>query len=435
MQPVIKLSGVSKCYRIYNQPQDRFKQALLDRMPAWLRRNRNPYYREHWALRDVSFEIKPGEAVGILGRNGAGKSTLLQIIAGTLAPTSGDIETAGRITALLELGSGFNPEFTGRENVFHNAQILGLTRAETLNRFDDIAEFADIGSFIEQPVKTYSSGMMMRLAFAVQTVLDPAIMIVDEALSVGDARFQEKCFRRLKQLRDSGTSILFVTHDINSITSFCDRAMLFNNGSLTSVGLPESVIHRYLEVLYSDRRDQVELPKVANESAVTQPTLESADQQKAEQALAKASGRFGNRKVEIISVGIFNADGMFVDALVSGEQYCIKQRIRVNEDIPYLATGFIVRTAKSLDIFGVTNKSIGMDPFIALRAGQVVEVSIEIHAWLGAGDYILHVANAGEDGVQYDCIPSALQFTVISTDHIFSCSIVNLMPKFNIDLV
>ncbi|NDH69725.1 MAG: ABC transporter ATP-binding protein, partial [Gammaproteobacteria bacterium] len=201
----ITLDRVGKCYRIFTNPQDRFKQALSDRFGQWLgRKTHHPLYREHWAVSDVSFNVMQGEAVGIVGRNGAGKSTLLQIIAGTLAPTVGSVQTSGRITALLELGSGFNPEFTGRENVIHNAQILGMTLVEIENKIDDILAFADIGDFVDQPVKTYSSGMMMRLAFSVQTVLDPRILIVDEALSVGDARFQEKCFRKLKHLRNNG---------------------------------------------------------------------------------------------------------------------------------------------------------------------------------------------------------------------------------------
>jgi len=204
--PMIRLDNISKCYRIFENPQDRFKQALRDRMGHWLgARHDVPLYREHWALRDVGFEIAPGEAVGILGRNGAGKSTLLQIIAGTLTPTTGKVAIRGRVTALLELGSGFNPEFTGRENVFHNAQILGLSREDTENRFDAIAGFADIGDFLDQPVKTYSSGMMMRLAFAVQTSVSPQILIVDEALSVGTCSSRQNAWRVLIHLSMTGS--------------------------------------------------------------------------------------------------------------------------------------------------------------------------------------------------------------------------------------
>ena len=194
----LSVSGVSKCYRIYPRPEDRFKQSLSDRLGHfWSLAERKKYYTEHWALHDISFTLEPGEAFGIIGRNGAGKSTLLQIIAGTLSPTAGVITSNGRTTALLELGSGFNPEFTGRENVLLNAQILGMTEPEALEKFDGIAGFADIGDFIEQPVKTYSSGMMMRLAFSVQVELSPDLLIIDEAIAVGDTRFQESATESL----------------------------------------------------------------------------------------------------------------------------------------------------------------------------------------------------------------------------------------------
>lgn len=254
MTPPIQLESISKCYRIFQNPQDRFKQALLDRFQNVLgRKSASSLYREHWALRDVSFELQPGEAVGILGRNGAGKSTLLQIIAGTLEPTSGSVQTTGRITALLELGSGFNPEFTGRENVFLNAQILGLSREDALARFDDIAGFADIGDFIDQPVKTYSSGMMMRLAFAVQTAVEPKVLIVDEALSVGDMFFQAKCMARIRRLVDDGVAILFVSHDVGAVRQLCNRAILLNNGKVMALGETRLVADRYMKHQLEDR--------------------------------------------------------------------------------------------------------------------------------------------------------------------------------------
>lgn len=254
MTPPIRLDAISKCYRIFQNPQDRFKQALLDRFQGRLgKKSGSHLYREHWALRDVSFEVQPGEAVGVLGRNGAGKSTLLQIIAGTVEPTSGTVHTSGRITALLELGSGFNPEFTGRENVFLNAQVLGLSREEALARFDDIASFADIGDFIDQPVKTYSSGMMMRLAFAVQTALEPKVLIVDEALSVGDMFFQAKCMARISGLIESGVALLFVSHDISTVRQLCRRAVLLDGGVMRSIGTVATVSDQYVKLQLEDR--------------------------------------------------------------------------------------------------------------------------------------------------------------------------------------
>ncbi|MDX8377458.1 MAG: ABC transporter ATP-binding protein, partial [Mariprofundales bacterium] len=207
----IRVQNICKYYQIYSNPQDRLKQSL------W--RGRKQFYREFKALDDVSFEVKKGETVGIIGRNGSGKSTLLQIICGTLAPTSGDVEVNGRVAALLELGSGFNPEFTGRENVYMNATILGLSKKEIDARFDDIVAFADIGEFIEQPVKTYSSGMMMRLAFAVAINVKPDVLIIDEALSVGDVAFQRKCFGKIEEIRDAGATIMFVSHSEGSIVN------------------------------------------------------------------------------------------------------------------------------------------------------------------------------------------------------------------------
>jgi len=218
----IKVKNLSKCYLIYDKPRDRLMQMLM--------RRRKKYYREFWALKDVSYEVKKGETVGIIGRNGSGKSTLLQIICGTLTPNSGSIQTAGRIAALLELGSGFNPEFTGYENVYLNASLLGLTKEEIDARYDNIVSFADIGDFIGQPVKTYSSGMYLRLAFAVIVHVDADILIVDEALAVGDSFFQAKCMSRMKQIVESGTTILLVSHDIDSIKALCKRTLWLDQG-------------------------------------------------------------------------------------------------------------------------------------------------------------------------------------------------------------
>jgi ABC-type polysaccharide/polyol phosphate transport system ATPase subunit len=224
----IQVDKLSKCYQIYDTPRDRLLQMLA--------RGRKQYFKEFWSLKDVSFTVKKGETVGVIGRNGAGKSTLLQLICGTLNPTSGNIYTSGRIAALLELGSGFNVDFTGRENVFMNGALLGLSREEIEAKFDAIAAFADIGHFLEQPVKIYSSGMFARLAFSVAVHVDPSLLIVDEALSVGDMAFQEKSITRMKEIRESGTSILFVSHSLSAVRNFCDRAVWLENGLLRADG-------------------------------------------------------------------------------------------------------------------------------------------------------------------------------------------------------
>ena len=234
---VIRADNLGKCYRIYDNPKDRLKQAL------W--RGRRQYYREFWALRDVSFEVRRGETLGIIGRNGSGKSTLLQMICGTLTPTEGAVQTNGRVAALLELGSGFNPEFTGRENVAINARLLGLSEEEVDEKFEQIVEFSEIGQFIDQPVKTYSSGMFVRLAFAIASHSDPDVLIVDEALSVGDFAFQNKCITRIKQLRDKGMTLVFVSHDLSTLQLICDRAIWIHQGQLRSEGDPIRICQDY----------------------------------------------------------------------------------------------------------------------------------------------------------------------------------------------
>ena len=430
--PAIRVDALGKCYRIYTNPQDRFRQALLERLSA-VRRQRpgRQLYREHWALRDVSFELGAGEALGVIGQNGAGKSTLLQLIAGTLDPTVGQVQTSGRITALLELGSGFNFEFTGRENVFLNAQILGLSREEASARFDEIASFADIGDFVDQPVKTYSSGMVMRLAFAVQTVLEPAILIVDEALAVGDAKFQAKCFRKIRSLRERGVAVLLVSHDINAIISFCDRAILLDAGRLVDAGAPRQVTKHYVERLYSEPvssgapgRPVAGAPASSSSAAISGSGLPPHPQPYV----------FGNKKVEIVALAITDQAGNATDLLVSGETYHITQRVIANADVFDLASGLMIRNRHGIELFGFTNKTGGV-AIHELKAGQVIDVTVSVQMWLAAGDYFIQAANAGPDGIQYDCRIDALHFTVIGTPELFTTSIVNLQPAIRVHAV
>lgn len=248
----IKVSNLSKCYQIYENPRDRLKQFILPRFERVSGKENIKYYKEFWSLKDISFEVKKGESIGILGRNGSGKSTLLQMITGTLSPTSGTIETNGRIAALLELGSGFNPEFSGRENVYMNGALLGLTKEQIDNRFDSIAAFADIGDFIEHPVKTYSSGMMVRLAFSVQVQVEPDILIIDEALAVGDALFQKRCFQRIEKLLNNGVTLLFVSHDIESVRTLTHSAIFLKNGIMVKSGESAEVIREYRRHLHEE---------------------------------------------------------------------------------------------------------------------------------------------------------------------------------------
>lgn len=266
----IHVQDMGKCYHIYNAPRDRLKQFVLPYLQRLVKRAPQHYFREFWALRDVTFKVRRGESVGIIGRNGSGKSTLLQMIAGTLSPTCGSVEINGRVAALLELGSGFNSEFTGRENVFMNASVLGLSQAEIEARFQEIAAFANIGDFIEQPVRTYSSGMLVRLAFAVSVCVEPDILIIDEALAVGDMAFQFKCLERLHQLIDRGTTLLFVSHDISLVRSFCDLTLLLDKGQPVAFGPSLEVTETYLmnarqEQMASSNRIVAVKPLIAEE--------------------------------------------------------------------------------------------------------------------------------------------------------------------------
>ena len=250
----IRANNLSKIYHVYERPRDRLLQVVA----GW-RRN---FFTEFSALQDATFEIMRGEAVGIIGRNGSGKSTLLQIIAGTLYPSSGTVEVHGRIAALLELGSGFNPEFSGRENVYLNGKILGLSRKEIDDRFNDIVNFSEIGDFIDRPVKTYSSGMFVRLAFSVQVFSQPEILIIDEALSVGDVFFQQKCFKYIRELQARGTTLLFVSHDMVAVRSICTRVLLMNHGNLEFNGAPEEAVSRYYDL--SNKNELI--PRMQNEA-------------------------------------------------------------------------------------------------------------------------------------------------------------------------
>lgn len=252
----ISLKNVSKCYKRYGHPVDRLKEIL---------RPGKSKADEFWALREINLEVLKGETLGIIGQNGSGKSTLLQIIAGTLTPTTGEVQVSGRISALLELGSGFNPEFTGQQNVFFNGQILGLSREEIEAKFDDITAFAEIGDFINQPVKTYSSGMLVRLAFAVLANTEPKILIVDEALAVGDVKFQSRCMKRIRQLKEQGVTILFVSHDSSSIKMLCQRAALINHGRMLETGVPKEVVNHYIALLSSDQ-EQIDIEQIVKKS-------------------------------------------------------------------------------------------------------------------------------------------------------------------------
>jgi ABC-type polysaccharide/polyol phosphate transport system ATPase subunit len=322
---IIQVVNLGKCYRIYDSPKDRLKQAL------W--RGRRQYYREFWALRNISLEVRRGETLGIIGRNGSGKSTLLQMICGTLTPTEGALQTHGRVAALLELGSGFNPEFTGRENVAINARLLGLSEKEVDEKFDEIVEFSEIGQFIDQPVKTYSSGMFVRVAFAIASHSDPDILIVDEALSVGDFAFQNKCITRIKQLRDKGMTLIFVSHDLSTLQLICNRAIWIHEGQLKAVGDPVQICQDYYAFTANNNSS---LPPGPTQSVVPQHGTGMArfveiglDPSTSETVAVKTGGsikfRFTlqalvNLENIVFAISIFSADGTWLVGQTSREE-------------------------------------------------------------------------------------------------------------------
>lgn len=358
----IEVNGLGKCYQIYDKPSDRLKQMLV--------RGRKQYYKEFWALKDVSFKIKKGETVGIIGRNGSGKSTLLQMICGTLNPTSGQVRIKGRVAALLELGSGFNPEFTGRENVYLNASVLGLTKDEIDARYDAITAFADIGDFIDQPVKTYSSGMTVRLAFAVQSQVDPDILVVDEALAVGDAKFQAKCFERLRQLKESGTSILLVTHSNEQIVTHCNQAMLLNAGRALEYGEPRQVSNRYMDLLFgktasdtvhelsaTDATLDVQTPEAVALAATHLKLSTRQDVFHTHQGYNPHEYRWGDKRTCITDF-LLQADGQDYPAFINTNQKLVLTlAVTFSEDVFRPIFGFTLKTKEGVTVYG-TNSEI-----------------------------------------------------------------------------
>jgi lipopolysaccharide transport system ATP-binding protein len=395
-EPVITLSGVSKCFRMYDRPADRLKQFFIGR---WKR-----VFREFWALHDVSFEVPRGACYGIVGRNGAGKSTLLQIIAGTLSPTSGDVQVRGKVAALLELGTGFNPDFTGRENIFLNAAILGLTQNEIRERYDDIVNFADIGAFIEQPVKTYSTGMMVRLAFAVAIHVDPDVLIIDEALAVGDAKFQSKCFRKFQDFRDSGKTILFVTHSTELIVRHCDQAVLLEQGRVLRIGDPKSVSNFYLDMLFGAGQAEEEHEKTGapvGEGGAGANAGGSGKAAAIEMApdvqpglLEDRSGynggeyRWGNRQAEIVDCVLVDEEGKPTNHFTSLGTCRAKVSVRFHEDVPQPIYALTLKTPDGVVLYGHNSREVG-ERYHPRRKGDTVCVEFLFHPKLITGHYLI----------------------------------------------
>jgi len=423
----IKVENLSKCYQIYNQPHDRLKQSIYPRLQRLSGQQPKQYHREFWALKDVSFEIKKGETVGIIGRNGSGKSTLLQMICGTLNPTSGSIQTHGRVAALLELGSGFNPEFTGRENVYMNAAVLGLSRKETDSRFDEIVTFADIGDFIEQPVKTYSSGMMVRLAFAVIAHVDADILVVDEALSVGDAFFTQKCMRFLRSFMKRGT-VLFVSHDTGAVVNLCNKGVLLSHGQVVEVGSAKEVTERYLATIYESVQSIESLAVNKDYHGDVQPQVDWRDMRESFINAStlrndievfrfnpKTEG-FGKGSARIESVRLLDADGTPLSWIVGGEHVILEICSRAQEDIFRPIVGFQFKDRLGQVVFSDNTYLACINKPLSANAGQQVVARFEFRLpVLPSGDYSISPAFAEgtqEEHVQHHWLHDALLIKV-----------------------
>ena len=344
----IRIDALSKCYEIYATPRDRLKQFVLPRLLGLFGKKAHAYYREFWALKDVAFEVGRGQTVGIIGRNGAGKSTLLQVLCGTLNPTGGSVEINGRVAALLELGAGFSGEFSGRENVYLNAGVLGLTQKEIEDRFDRIVAFADIGDFLDQPVKTYSSGMYVRLAFAVVIHVDADILIVDEALAVGDIAFQAKCMVELKRLMDKGTTVLFVSHDTSSVRNLCQKVLWLEGGKVRDFGDPESILGQYVAEAHLSMNDH--LAQVRIESNADAKSIEQVEDPMTSLApystFAKGWRRYGDGRARVQNVVMLNSKSVHAETLLLRERFVVRILIAATETVIRPAVGFSFRDLK-----------------------------------------------------------------------------------------
>lgn len=393
----VKVERLSKCYQIYDLPRDRLKQFILPRLKNAIGQEPTNYFREFWALRDVSFEIRRGEVVGVIGRNGSGKSTLLQLICGTLNPTAGSIVTNGRIAALLELGSGFSPEFTGRENVYMNAAVLGLSKDETDARFDEIAAFADIGDFIDQPVKTYSSGMVVRLAFAVASCVEPDILVVDEALAVGDSVFQAKCFRRFQALRETGVTVLLVTHDIGAVVQLCNRAFVLHRGELVASGAPKEMGDEYRRRCAEEASSNRDLTIQSGSYLQLGALVASSPQW---MSRSPNTDEYGDGRAIFEGFALFDGEGRLRTQITSGDEVTLRMRLRFVEACaaPIVAFGF--RDLAGQEMCGTNswfeNHDIGF-----VEAGEVVTVDYRFDLPLQAGSYNLCIActEVGTEGL------------------------------------
>ena len=402
----IKITNLTKIYKLYARHRDRLKDSLG--------LSKKATYKEHYALKNVDMEVKTGESVGIIGVNGSGKSTILKIITGVLNPTSGDVQINGRISALLELGAGFNMEYTGLENVYLNGTMMGFTEKEIDERLQDILDFADIGDFVHQPVKTYSSGMFVRLAFAVAINIDPEILIVDEALSVGDVFFQAKCYHKFEEFKKMGKTILFVSHDLTSIAKYCDRVILLNKGVKLAEGNPKDMVNMYKKLLVH-QLDEETLEDVSGKSAIGEKS-EDESAWKNNFEVNPTVTDYGEKQAEIVDFAIIDQYGAYSSIIEKGSVYKVKAKIHFHETVKNPIFTITIKNKQGTDITG-TNTMFERIETGTVNAGENRIVTYEQQMNLQGGDYLLSLGCTGYVGdnfVVYHRLYDLVSFNVLS---------------------
>ena len=420
----IEVKDVTKVYRLYDKPIDRLKESLS--------LSHKSYHKDFYALNGLSFQVGKGQTVGIIGTNGSGKSTILKIITGVLTPTTGEVKVEGKISALLELGAGFNMDYTGIENIYMNGTMMGYTKKEMDDKLQDILDFADIGDFVYQPVKTYSSGMFVRLAFALNINVEPEILIVDEALSVGDVFFQAKCYRKMEEIRERGTTILMVTHDMGSIIKYCDKVVLLNKGEFIAEGDPGRMVDLYKKILANQMDSlQEELDNdfsggieiegaekkvMSSKEAAAAHTGAGVGLMKEKITINSDRTEYGDGRAEIFDLGLFDARGNLTNLLIKGEMFTIKERIRFNAPLQNPIFTYTIRDKKGMDLSGTNTMYEGAD-VKPVGPGDVYDVSFTQKMTLQGGEYLLSMSCTGFEGeehVVYHRLYNVANITVIS---------------------
>jgi len=433
----LTVNNVTKIYKLYEKPIDRLKEAM-----SLTHKN---YHRDFYALNGISFDVEKGQTVGIIGTNGSGKSTILKIITGVLTPTTGDVQVNGVISALLELGAGFNMDYTGIENIYMNGTMMGFSRKEMDEKLQDILDFADIGDFVYQPVKTYSSGMFVRLAFALAINVEPEILIVDEALSVGDVFFQAKCYRRMEEIRKNGTTILMVTHDMGAIIKYCDRVVVLNKGNFIAEGEPGKMVDLYKKILANQMDDLDEELKAVDNGLCNDF---SGDQAIAERSRAAAGGmmkdkltinpnrtEYGDKRAEIIDFGLLDERGNITNLLLKGERFTIKERIHFHGEIETPIFTYTIKDKRGADLTG-TNTMFESSDVKSVKKGDEYVVEFTQKMTLQGGEYLLSMSCTGfENGehVVYHRLYDIVNITVISNKN--TVGVYDMEPDVSLTLL